>query len=184
MGTRKPDRIVNYEDVGSEIDEAIYRALRPVDAAAVDMELKWGIDRIEQLVEPQLAAKFGTAKAQLDQAINDRDPEMVAQKGSAMIRGWNALDTQATSLGARTIADVAEAWSWKHPETGKGYLITKDNASAQAIGRVDKTSTIYTLDEVCRILDSKILVNEIKDVFPGSTVSKETGNSLNDEVPF
>lgn len=184
MVYRKPDRITNPQAVGSEIDEAIYRALRPLDAIAHDMEMKWGVDRLESLVPPELAMQFGIGKAQLDQAIDERNPQLVAQKAAAMIRGWQALDKAAAHH--MTIDQVASAWYWKHPETGKPFAITKDNASAQQIRRIDEVSTIYTLDEVCRILDSQSLINAVKDQFPGSEVTevRRPSSDLDDELPF
>jgi hypothetical protein len=184
---RKPDRITNFEDVGSETHEAIYRSLRPLDAIAHDMEMKWGVDRLEQLVSPQLAAKFGTAKAQLDQAIDQADPAMVAQKASAMIRGWQALDQAAAHH--MTIDQIAEAWYWKHPETNQSYAVTKDNASAQAIRRLSPAPIIYTMDEVCRILtcNEMAMVDKVKETFPNATVvdaGPKDDEPLNDEIPF
>ena len=184
-GYAKPDRITNSEDVGSEIGEAIYRALRPVDETAHQMEMKWGVDRLEQLVEPELAAKFGTAKAQLDQAIDEGDPVMVAQKGGAMIRGWMALD--AAAAHQLPIDQVATAWHWRHPETDQPYAITKDNASAQVIRKLSPAPIIYTMDEVCRILtcNEMALVNSVKEQFPGSTVKDvRPKQTLDDEIPF
>jgi len=182
-GYKKPDRITNPQAVGSEIDEAIYRALRPLDELSHSMEMKWGVDRLENLVPSKLAMQFGIGKAQLDQAIDERNPQLVAQKAAAMIRGWQALDKAAAHH--MTIDQVATAWYWRHPETDEPFAITKDNASAQAITRIDKVSTIYTLDEVCRILHSQTLVNVVKDQFPGSVITKIRQPLPDvDEVPF
>ena len=184
-GYRKPDRITNPQAVGSEVDEAIYRALRSVDQVANDMEMKWGIDRIEQLVTPDMGMQFGIAKAQLDQAIDERNPQLVAQKGAAMIRGWKALDKAAEEAGHFIISQQVEAGSWRHPETGQPIVIVRDTAQAGTITRIDKISTIYTLDEVCRILHSQTLVNAVKDQFPGSVITEVRQPLLDvDEVPF
>jgi len=184
-GYKKPDRIVNPQAVGSEIDEAIYRSLRPLDEIAHKMEMTWGVDRLETLVPPELAMQFGIGKAQLDQAIDERNPQLVAQKAAALIRGWQALDKAAAHH--MTIDQVATAWYWRHPETDESFAITKDNASAQAIKRIDQKSIIYTLDEVCRVLHSQKLVNDVKNTFPESRIEKIENLSvknLDQEIDF
>ncbi len=57
------------------------------------MEIKWGCDRLPGLVAPQTAAKFGSAKAKLDAAIELNVAADVARTASVMLRGWAALDT-------------------------------------------------------------------------------------------
>ena len=182
----RPDRILNDEAIGNEDMESIYHALRPLDAVAHEMEMKWGVDRLPSLVSVDMAAKFGTAQAQLDQAIDAQDSQMVVQKAKAMIRGWQALDEHAHAAG-NTIMDQASVWSWSHPDTGKGFAITIDTASARRAQEQCPGAKVYTLDEVCRVLgsDQHNLVNEVKDMFPGAeVVAVKTTEKFNDKIPF
>ena len=183
----KPDRIINDEAIGNEDMEAIYHALKPLDKIAKEMEAKWGVDRLPSLVSVDMASSFGIAKAQLDQAIDAEDVAMVKQKANAMIRGWQALDAYATTSHA-TIIDLAAAWCWRHPESSKAFAIVRDNAAAVVVQAQWPDTTVYTLDECCRLLDSRSLVNAVKDTFHGATVTgivdSPGSNELNDEIPF
>ena len=190
MRARKPARIIEPGVVGSDVAEAVYRATLPLDEVAHKMEMKWGIDRLEKLVTPDLAAKFGVAKAHLDKAIDDNDPAMVVQKASALIRGWHALDQYATSQGAPIISEVAAAavWNWRDPVSGEAFAIAVDEASARTVGS-ELDVTVYTLDEIARILahERMKVVNMAKKVFPNSRVKKVTNTRntpLNDSIPF
>ncbi|MCP4700700.1 MAG: hypothetical protein GY862_28175 [Gammaproteobacteria bacterium] len=186
---KRPDPITNPHDFGSGIAEAIYHALRPVDAIAKDMESKWGIDRLASLVDPSLGARFGKAKAQLDEAIMEHNADLVIAYAGAMIRGWQALDAAATAAGASPVADVAVAWSWRHPESNQPYVITRDNATSGAVRKFDGTARIYTLDEVCRIIasvedKSNDVVGTVKDLFPGAEVVELRNSVEDDALPF
>ena len=68
---RKPDRLMNREEIGNVIAEGIYHALRPLDEMVHQMERRWGADRLVGLVSVETAAKYGRAKAKLDRAIDD-----------------------------------------------------------------------------------------------------------------
>ena len=167
----RPDRILNDEAIGNEDMESIYHALRPLDAVAHEMEMKWGVDRLPSLVSVDMAAKFGTAQAQLDQAIDAQDSQMVVHAHAA----------------GNTIMDQASVWSWSHPDTGKGFAITIDTASARRAQEQCPGAKVYTLDEVCRVLgsDQHNLVNEVKDMFPGAeVVAVKTTEKFNDKIPF
>jgi len=190
MKQRRPDRLTNPDAVGSIRDEAIYAACRSTDTVAVAMEQKWGFDRLPTLVEADLAAKFGRAKAQLDAAIDDGDAEMVAQKAKAMARGWRALDAAADAAGADVVVDVALGWLRRHPETGVGYVITKDNATAGALRANGVGGRIYTMAEVCRIIEaleekSNGVVPEAKDIWEAEVINVRNGDdTLDDKIPF
>ena len=187
---RRPDRLTNPDAIGSAQAEAIYAACRSADTVAAAMEQKWGFDRLPTLVEADLAAKFGRAKAQLDAAIDDGDVEMVAQKAKAMARGWRALDAAADAAGADAVVDVALGWLRRHPETGVGYVITKDNATAGALRANGVDGRIYTMAEVCRIIEalekkSNGVVGQGKDMWNVKVVDVRNGDdTLDDEIPF
>tara|TARA_Y100000034_G_scaffold121128_1_gene164956 strand:+ start:688 stop:1239 length:552 start_codon:yes stop_codon:yes gene_type:complete len=182
---RRPDRISNPVDAGNETAEAVWHATKTVDQVARSMERKWGADRLPTIVAPELAAKFGQAKAQLDQAILDNDPQTTAQKASAMIRGWQALDEEATRSG-QTGVDASKVWHCRHPETGQPFIIAADTPTAVAVAQT-ASGTVYSIDEVTRILAASTFVNKVKAAMPGATVEKveqKEQNKLDDEIPF
>jgi hypothetical protein len=44
---------------------------------AFAMDKKWGVDRLVELVSPDMAERYGAAMAKLNAAIDARDPEQV-----------------------------------------------------------------------------------------------------------
>ena len=185
---RRPDQITSPKEYGDPIADGIHHAIKPVDEIAARMELKWGCDRLPGLVSPETAAKFGSAKAKLDAAILDNDPQAVAQRATIMVKGWKALDKEAS--------DNHEPFKpriWHHTtQAGFKFAVAKGNADAIKAIRTDPRMegvAVYSLDEIGRLLesDSMALVNSIKDTFPGATVKEvrpAKNNSLDDPLPF
>jgi hypothetical protein len=183
------DDFFRTEDLGSMNHEGIYHALRALDEVSNNMERKWGIDRLPKLVTPELAAKFGEGKAQLDQSIKDDDLDKVRGKAAMMVRAWSALDKAATEAGQKTIdlldGDVVHH---RHPETGKAYIFAYNTASLHRIGG----ERVYSFDEVCRILEAfnrqaSGIVEKSKELFPAASVvrvGEVDQDYLNDEIPF
>ena len=176
---------------GNPVAEAIHHALLPLDRSAVEMEMKWGCDRLPSLVSPETAARFGSAKGKLDAAIQVNDPQAVALRSEVMIRGWIKMDAEATERGHRALSP--QIWCWSSPE-GFKVAITRSNAEAIKAIRTDKRLTgvaVYSLDEIGRILeaDSYRLLDEVKKTWPEAVVSdvrrkKGTAPLFDDEVPF
>ena len=83
--------------------EAVTEALRPLDRVAVEIEGKWGVGRLVRLVTPDMAARFGSAKDKLNDAIRANDGEAVANRAAVLIRGWQALDKAATEAGCEAL---------------------------------------------------------------------------------
>lgn len=187
---RRPDVFTDSEVHGDSVTDAIHHALLPLDRAASEMELKWGCDRLPSLVSPETAARFGSAKAKLDAAIQENDPQEVTRRAGVMIRGWDKMDAEAAERGFKALSpDI-----WSHTTAG-GAKVAVARSEAEA-GKASKMESfqnvrIYSLDEIGRILDhdSLKLVNAAKDVFPGAKIKeiRKTGTSktkLNDPVPF
>ena len=89
-----------------------------VDRAAVEMETKWGMDRLPMLVNDDLRAKFNRQATSWSEAIAaaydanfvTRDQmQAVTVKSAAMQRAWAALDAFAEEAGHRAIAP----WVWE-----------------------------------------------------------------------
>lgn len=186
---QKPDRITNPESIANEIDEAIYHALRPLDLVAVEIENRWGVDRLAGLVDPGMAAKFGRAKARLDAAIDSRDPDAVAKRAGVMIRAWKALDAEADEAGAKPVSKKLRIL---RDDEGRPFGIAVDEAVAMAAVRSGDypDTSIWSLNEVVRVLGAHemALANAVKETFPaGATVAAVRPvqrGSLDDELPF
>ena len=182
--TKRPDRIINSDGIGKATDEAVYHALRPLDAVAVEMERQWGVDRLVELVAPETAARFGKVKARLDSAIDENDPEQVAKWAAMMIKGWNALSSEAEAAGA---SGVGKGLRIIRHDDGRAFGIAVDQATATAAVRSGDypNVSIWSLDEVVRVLASEEmrLANSVKDTFPGAVVAR-VGKVPSDDLPF
>mgnify|MGYP003629781426 FL=1 len=185
---RKPDRITAPADYGKTVPMAIYHAVQPLDVLAVRMEEKWGVNRLPGLVTPATAAKFGSAKAKLDAALEDNDVDAVVRRAAVMIRGWQAMDAEAAASGAQPCE--ANAWVWRD-DNDVPHAFVRDVAEATAYQRANPGVNCWSMDEVVRVAASfskrqAELITSVKDQFPGAQVSR-VGKKLkfpNDEIPF
>lgn len=180
---RRPDRLTNWESVGNQTAESIYHALKPLDELVHQMEMRWGVDRLPSLVDPELAAKFGSAKARLDAAIDENETDEVVKRVKVMMKGWLALSDAAEKAGAKEIeADVWEGLS----ESGAKYAFCRTGAEATKAARERGDYRVFCVDEVVRLLESKFEpISAIKSVFPGSKVEEvRRGPVPNDDIPF
>jgi hypothetical protein len=167
--------------------DQMYGAMRPVDAIASEMELRWGVGKLETLVTPETAAKFESARAKLDVAIFNKDPDLVIQRAGVMVRGWKALEAEALRLGHKPAPP--ELWYAKAPEEygldEMQFVIAKDNSAATL---AQTELPVYTVTEVARIIRlwrSQSDVSKVKSIFAGAEVVRMDGDLIDDkEIPF
>lgn len=186
---RKPDALTHRDGYTDPMAEGIHQSIKPLDRIATEMEIKWGCDRLVGLVSPQTAAKFGSAKAKLDAAIELNVAANVAKTAGVMMRGWAALDAEAVKGGHKPL----EPSIWSHTtEAGFKFAVAQGNADAlkAIITHPDLEGVaVYSLDEIGRLLESKSmeLVNATKERFPGATVKAvrtPRADEMVDEVPW
>jgi hypothetical protein len=167
--------------------DQMYGAMKPVDAIAAEIELRWGVGKLETLVTPETAAKFESARAKLDVAMFNKDPELVIKRAGIMKRGWEALEAEALRLGHKPMPP--ELWYATAPqEYGDDkaeFVIAKDN-SAATLAQTDLP--VYTVTEVARIIRSwrnQSDVHKVKSVFAGAEVVRIDEDMIDDkEIPF
>lgn len=182
---KKSDRMIS----GKQSKEAIMcdLAAAPLDRLAQEMNLKWGIDVLPELVEPEMAAKYGSAVAKFLEAMDEEKPDVVAARVGVCMRGLQAMDAQATEKGAqRASQDV-----WQVELNGEVIGIMKEGRSWEAVKAEMPDVRLYTMREVAVALDFyndhafAIMTEEAKKHFPSAEVTgyKKKG-SLNGEIPF
>lgn len=180
----KGDRLMHSGAKPEEV--ACDFALGPFDTAARDTERKWGINRLEGLVSPETAAKYGSAIGKLNAAMNAGDPAEVAMRAGVCIRGMAAMDAEATAAGHQPI--IPEAWEFQID--GKTCALLRDDAAWPAYSAARPGVRVYTMREVTNALEAYgQTVAAVKDAFPGAKVTavrKPTALeiALEDEVPF
>tara|TARA_R110001606_G_scaffold56420_2_gene136827 strand:- start:1982 stop:2614 length:633 start_codon:yes stop_codon:yes gene_type:complete len=175
-----------WSDKRSDICNA---AIRSVDKIARDLEMKWGIGKLEELAPPKLAVAFEQARQNFSDAANGDDHNYLVQKADNLIQGWKAVEAYAIKNG-RTPADEEVWYAIAPPDAGEyNFAIVKNGADAASVDR-EKYSKVYTLDEICRIIQKfeTDMIAKTKKLFPNATITKiSTSNNKdisNDEIPF
>jgi len=164
---------------------AVTEALKPLDRVAVEMEAKWGAGRLPRLVTTETAARFGMAQAKLNAAIRACEPEEVAKRASVLIRGWQALDVEATQAGAEALP--LRTIGIKHE--GIGYEIVYDRGDVHKVASLSDTpERVLTLHELLTAwvaVRNRINgIGDAKRAFPGAEVTRVALGGRGDEVPF
>jgi hypothetical protein len=181
-----PDRIIH--SAGSTPGQIqCDMATGPFDKISRDMDRKWGIDRLPELVSPATAAKWGLAMSQLNEAIGAEDVSLTVARVEACVRGFGIMDAEAIAAG-HVQADPAV---WEYELDGHSFGIIEDGRQWPA-ARADRPGlTIYTMREVAIALaaHSKVVAS-VKANFPHAEIVRMTEpqtqleKDIDDVIPF
>jgi hypothetical protein len=163
---KKEDRILSKSATAAEIRADL--SLAPFDHAAREMDKKWGVDRLPELVSAESAAKWGKAMAGLNGAIDAQDADKVKFWVEICLRGMAAMDAEAVALGR----PVSDPMIWEHEYEGTVYGIIEDGREWPAAYAKRPGIAIHTMREVAVALHEHRngLVNAAKLAFPGAEV--------------
>jgi len=179
---KKDDRILHKGATANEIKADL--ALAPFDAAVREMDRKWGVDRLPELVSVESAAKWGKAMAGLNGAIDAHDPDKTKFWVEVCLRGLASMDAEAVSLG-RSVSDPD---IWEYELDGTVFGIIADNREWPAAYAKRPGIAIYTLREVAVALQAHKngLVSAVKIAFPGAEIKaiRRKPEDLEDEIDF
>lgn len=183
---RKSDRLL-HSNVSAEEIQCDY-ALAPFDRVAHDMDRKWGVDMLPELVAPETAAKYGSAMAKLNAAIDAQDPAMVAARAAVCIRGMQAMDAEATAAGKQPASEDV----WVLAFQGKQVGLLKNGRAWQKVKDKHPDLEVITENDVILALEfyaqSKLgqMQAMIKADFPQAEVVsfKVKNERIEDELPF
>lgn len=184
---QKPDPITNQIDRQQrDRHNRMHFALAPLDRRMAEAEARWGYDRLVKLVPPDLAEKFGSAKAKLDDAIEADDPEAVAKKAAVLIRGIDALERWCEE---NDVSPEPEQPVIATAADGRRIGIARDIGEATLLRRDGGFDfEVYSLEEVANIVLSHqtALVSTVKDAFPGAKVTavKADADRQQDDFDF
>ena len=166
-------------------------ALATYDAEVRARDIKWGVDRLPLLVEPELRDRFWAQMELLNKAIAKGSGPEVEEAVAATVRGVQALERRAIELGAEPV--TGEVWEETTP-TGAVIAVCKDASEIAKIrddGRLDR---VYTMAEIAALVEqweaSKAgeMTNKVKSLFPNATIEavrpKPAELDLDDEIPF
>lgn len=182
----KHDRLLTPGASSAEI--ACDHAVAPFDRACRDAERTWGIDRLPELVPPDMAARFGKAMGVLNAALNSDDPDATAAAAANCIRGLAAMDAAARAAGHQPITPEA----WEFEIDGKTCALLVDDRAWPAYAAQRPGVRVYTLREVSLALAAYgQTVAAVKDAMPGAAVTairkpepSPLEAELEDEIPW
>jgi len=142
-----------------------------VDRVAIEMESKWGSDRLRFLVGPELRERFDRQRYLFNQAIWHGDLEELRRESSRMIAAWKRLDAEAAANGKQQLHPLV--WEVTVGEGDSAYVaaIVPDNTHAKYVLASGRKVVVYTLEEIAKLIQAMPAVMRVKEAFPGAEVA-------------
>ncbi len=180
---QKHDRLIHSGASANDVKADF--AIGPFDAEARRMDARWGVNRLPDLVSPATNQRWAQAMVNLNSAIHSADPELTAARVAACLRGFAAMDAEATAAGHQPVTPEA----WEFEIDGKVCALLRDDAAWPAYHAQRPGVRVYTIREVVNALAAYgQTVAAVKDSFPGAQVTAirktELETELDDEIPF
>jgi hypothetical protein len=183
---RKADRLIHQGASPEEIQCDF--AVAPFDRMAHDMDKKWGVDVLPELVSPETAARYGSAMSKLHAAIDAHDPQMTAARAAVCMRGMQAMDAEATAANKKPASDDV----WILAFNGKEVGLLKDGRAWQRVQAAHPNLQLITENDVILALEAMeaSTIGKMKAMieqdFPQAEVIKFKFKSeeLENELPF
>jgi len=144
-------------------------ALDEADALEVELELKWGRDRLRLLVDTDLREKFDRQRYLTSQARWKGNLEDVRREAQRMVKAWRALDKAAEENGAQ----VLDPAMWEVClDDGTVATIIREPQLANRILAEGRRINVYTLEEIANMISAFPEVAKVKEHFPGAEVTR------------
>jgi hypothetical protein len=165
------------------------KAVAVMDRLAIQMDEKWGVDRLPELVSIETAQKYGSASAKLNAALKEGDPAEVAKRALVCMRGLKAMNDEAEAAGQ----PQASADYWEYELDGFKFGVLKDDAHWMACQEARPDLRFFTLREIAVALRALKIDNpifaEIKKHLPEPQVTSiaeraSEPRSLDEPIPF
>ena len=159
--------------------------LAPFDKAHGDMDDKWGIDRLVELVSIETAEKWGAAMAKLNDAIRSCNVEETKARVAVCVRGLAAMDAEATAKGHHP----KDPEIWEAEFEGRIFAVIQDGRDWRK-ANMPEGRRVYSMHEVAVALNAldRGVFAEIKDAIPEAKLAglkkAEPAPLYNDELPF
>ena len=169
-------------------EQAVQMTLAPFDRVAKEMDMAWGIDVLPELVEPEMAQKYGQALGKLNAAIEAGDQGVVAKYVGVCVRGMQAMHEAALAAGMKPASDDV----WTVEINGKVYGLVRDDRQwarlAKQMPNVELLSSreMALAIEVYKRSETGKLLEAAGQAFPKAEITGfvTTNDSLEDPIPF
>jgi len=147
-------------------------AIDGTDSVAIEMERKWGIDRLRLLVSTELREKFDRQRYLYNQAIHYGELIEVQTQAARMAKAWQALDAAAQAAGKDQLDPMVwEVVVGEGSEDAIVASIVPDAHHAHKVVADGRAVMVYTLAEIGRLLHAFPAIAKAKQVWPGATVT-------------
>lgn len=182
---KKHDRLT-YGHPATKAEIECDFALGSLDRVATQMDQNWGVDRLVELMPPDIAAKYGARMAELNAAIDAQDPAAANALVSKLIANLRRMDEIAREAGHAPLSpDV-----WTYDIDGFRFGLLKEGGDWAAAQKAMPGLVMFTPREVAHALQAyRGMVADVKAAFPGAQVTAirkptELEASLEDEIPW
>jgi hypothetical protein len=138
-----------------------------MDELNINLERKWGAGRLRLLVPVETRERFDRQRYLVQHAIQTGSLEDVRQQCARMVKALKAVDDMAERAGAKPQA--AEVWEGVGP-SGAVYAIVKSVEDAHKVHAKGRKVSVYSIDEIVRLLEAFPTVAKAKAVFEGAEV--------------
>lgn len=132
--------------------------LQRLDEVSRRMEAKWGVDRLQRCVSPELLEKWTRQWAKFNAAVDGFRHADTVDLAQGCVRAWEALEKGAMASGYQP--DVGVALEARMPS---GAVLRVCASAIDARRPTPEGYVVYSMEEVARILDKMQLVNQPKD---------------------
>lgn len=137
------------------------------DLVWIEMDRKWGRDRLRLLVDPELREKFDRQRYLYYQAMWEGQLEDVKRESERMIKALRKCDQVATEAGKKpTHPSVWEVVL----DNGTVAAIVREPEAVQFVAADGRYLAVYDLEEIGKLLSYLPEVCVTKELFPGAEV--------------
>jgi len=163
--------------------------IQAVDRKAREIERKWGIGRLHNLVPVEWAERFASQRKKFSMACFTLEPAEVRLHGTAMERAYDKLEEVAVASGH--MPSPPAHWEFELDE-GQLVILVRDRAEMAQIDLKGRAAQIWSLDEIANVVRKFPMISAAKDNFPGAEVvsirpERAAKDALDDklsDIPF
>ena len=138
-----------------------------VDALAIEMENKWGCDRLRLLVPAELREKFDRQRFKLAAARRNADLEGLRIECERMKLAYATLDAHATASMQQPLDP--QVWEVAMAD-GTVVAIVPDRVRAKMVRAEGRKMAVFTLEEIANLITLHDFVTQAKLQWPGAEV--------------
>ena len=139
---KKADRLTSRSATKVEIECDM--AFAPFDREVRAMDLKWGVDRLVELMTPEVAKIWGTTMANLNAALDREEPAQVVECVHSALRGLAFMDAEATKAGHQPVSPEV----WEADVDGFKFAVLRDGATWPALKQQRPDLRYFTMREI------------------------------------